>query len=47
MRNFYCKYHNRFLDVNYIKTMKKDRCWNCKHFVKIGTSNKKKKWQGR
>lgn len=36
MRRFYCKYHNQFLSTQQIKERKGNRCYNCKHFLKVG-----------
>nr|DAO15304.1 MAG TPA: hypothetical protein [Caudoviricetes sp.] len=40
LRKFYCKFHNRFLTVDYIDKKKSNRCWNCKHFIKVGNFKK-------
>lgn len=42
MRNFYCKYHNKFMTANHINKMNKG-CWTCKYFIKIGSKKTDKK----
>lgn len=39
MRRFYCKHHNWFLTVDKIEKDKENRCYRCKHFVRITGRN--------
>lgn len=35
IRKYFCKHHNIFLSGKQIQSLKENRCYYCKHFVRV------------